>query len=251
MITTRTRIVQTVGAPLLACVLFVPAAAAQAQSLDEIIMASLEAAGGRDAMARITSVRQTGTFTMSITGLGDIAGDTEVVIIPNQKRYQSLDSDFIQQTGAWNGTSGWQSDPLQGTVDVEGQQAETLAVQTLLHPFLAYNTPELGPAEYRKLDDTEVGGRPHHVVAASTESLEFEIFVDAETKLVSRIRFDTDYPQVGTVTITAETSAHEEHNGVMFATRSSLDIPGLFTIETHYTTVELNGEVDHSIFEKP
>ncbi len=139
MITIATRIIKAVGALLLGCVLFVPAAAAQAQTLDEIIEASLEAAGGRDAMARVTSVRRTGTFTMSITGVGDIDGDTEVVIIPNQKLYTLLDSDFIQETGAWNGTSGWQSDPMQGTVDV--------AAQTLLHPFLAYNRPELGPAE--------------------------------------------------------------------------------------------------------
>ncbi len=68
---------------------------------------------------------------------------------------------------------------------------------------------------------------------------------------MSRIRFDTDYPQVGTVTITSESSAYEEVDGVMLATRSSVDIPGLFTIETTYTAVELNGEVDHSIFEKP
>ena len=77
MITTRTRIVQTVGALLLACGLFVPAGAAQAQTLDEIIEASLEAAGGREAMARITSVRQTGTFIMS-TDYGDLAASVRV-----------------------------------------------------------------------------------------------------------------------------------------------------------------------------
>ena len=47
MITIATRTLKTVGALLLGCVLFVPAGAAQAQTLDEIIEASLEAAGGR------------------------------------------------------------------------------------------------------------------------------------------------------------------------------------------------------------
>ena len=251
MITIATRTLKTVGALLLGCVLFVPAGAAQAQTLDEIIEASLEATGGREAMARITSVRQTGTFTMSITGLGDMDGDTEVIIIPNQKLYQSLDSDFIQQTAAWNGTSGWQSDNMQGTVDVEGQQAETLAAQTLLHPFLPYNTPELGRVEFSKLDDTEIGDRPHHVVGVSAGSLTYEISVDAETKLVSRIRFDTITPGVGPMTVTADASEYKEHNGVMVASQTTVDMPGLIRIETRYTTVELNVEVDHSIFEKP
>ena len=247
--TMATRFVHTRNALLLACLLFVPAGAAQAQSLDEIIEASLDAAGGRDAINAITSVRHTGTFTMS-TAYGDIDGDTEVVIIPNQKLYQNLDSDLFQQTGAWNGTTGWQSDTMQGTVDVEGQQAESLRAQTALHPFLDYNNPGLG-GEFRQLDDTEIGGRPHHVVEVSTGTIAFEIAVDAETKLVSRVRFETDVPQAGRVTITAEASGYEEHNGVMFAARASLDVPGLITIDTHYMTTELNVEVDHSIFEKP
>ena len=250
MIKMTARMLRTTGTLLLACVLFVPAGAAQAQTLDEIIEASLEAAGGRDAVAAITSVRQTGTFVMS-TGYGDISGDTEVVIVPNQKIYQELDSDLFQQTGAWNGTAGWQSDNMQGTVDLEGQQAESLEFQTMLHPFLPYNTPALGPAEFSKLDDAEVGGRPHHVVEVSRGSILYKFFVDAETRLVSRIMFDTDIPQAGRVTITGEASGYEEYNGVMLPMRNTVDVPGFVTIETRYTTVELNGEVDHSIFEKP
>ena len=250
MTTTGTRIAKTLGAVVLACGLSLPARAAQAQTLDEIIQASLEAAGGREAMGRITSVRQIGTFTMS-TGYGDLDGDTEVLIIPNEKLYQELDSDLFQQTGGWNGTAGWQSDSMQGTVDLEGQQAESLEYQTHLHPFLPYNTPAYSPAEFSKLDDAEVGGRSHHVVAVSRGSISFKFFVDAETKMVSRIMFDTDVPQARRVTITAEASGYEEHNGVMLATRSTVDVPGLITIEARYTTVELNVEVDHSIFEKP
>ena len=249
MMTTKIRIVQTVGALLLACGLFIPAGAAQAQTLDEIIEASLEAAGGREAMARITSVKRTGTFTMS-TDFGDIEGDTEVIIIPNQKAYQMLDSDLFQQTGAWNGTTAWQTDPLQGGVtDLEGQQAEIFIGQTLLHFFLPYNTP--GAGEYRKLDDAEVGGRPHHVVGLSTGTLEIELFVDAETKLISQISFETDMPQIGTVKITGGYSDYEEYDGAMLATHISLEIPGFATIDTRLTTTEINVEVDHSIFEKP
>ena len=244
------RIVQTIGVLLLACVLFVPPTAAQAQTLDEIIEASIEASGGRDAMARITSVRRTGSFTMG-TAFGDVEGDTDVIIIPNQKLYQAQNSDLFEQTSVWNGTSAWQSDTMQGTRDLEGAQAVSLQAQTLLHYFLPYNTPELGQAEYRKLDDTELDGRPHHVVGVLVGTNELEIFVDAETKIVTRVRFEMDNLQGGTVEATADSLAYEAFDGVMMPTRITVDIPGIATIDTRYTTTELNVEVDHSIFEKP
>ena len=250
MITTKTRIEQTVGALLLACVLLVPAATAQAQTLDEIIEASLEAAGGRDAMARVTSVKRTGSSTMN-TPFGPIEGDAELIIIPNQRVYQSLDSEVFQQTSAWNGTAAWQSDTMQGTIDLEGAQAGNLQAQTLLHYFLPYNAPELVLAEYRKLDDTEVEGRPHHVVGVTVGTFEIEMLVDVETKMLRRVRFEIDNPAGGTVEASMDTLDYEAFDGVMMPTRTTLDIPGVVTIDTMFTTTELNVEVDHSIFEKP
>ena len=250
MISVAVRIVQVVGVLLLACVLSVPAAVAQAQTLDEIIEASLEASGGRDAMARITSVKRSGSFTMS-TAFGDLEGDTEVMIVPNRKFYQAQVSEVFEQTSAWNGSSAWQSDTMQGMRDLEGAQAANLQAQTLLHYFLPFNRPELGPAEYRKLDDTEVGGRPHHVVGVSVGTFELEILVDVETKMVTQVRFEMDNPQGATVEATVDSLAYEAFDGVMMPTRNTVDIPGIATVDTRYTTTELNVEVDHSIFEKP
>ena len=96
-----------------------------------------------------------------------------------------------------------------------------------------------------------MGGRPHHVVGLSTGTLEIELFVDAETKLISQISFETDMPQIGTVKITGGFSEYEEYDGAMLATHTSLEIPGFPTIDTRLTTTEINVEVDHSIFEKP
>ncbi len=53
------------------------------------------------------------------------------------------------------------------------------------------------------------------------------------------------------MTITADASGYEEFEGVMLPTLNSVDIPGAFTMDTRFTTTELNREVDHSIFEKP
>ena len=142
------------------------AGAAQAQTLEEIVNASLEATGGREALGSVASVRQTGTFTMS-TPFGDLDGNVESVVIPNQKLYQSLDSDLFQQTTGWNGTAAWQSDNTQGVTDVTGPQAAALVAQASLHPFWEYGASGPFAPTFSRLDDAEVDGRNHHVVQVS------------------------------------------------------------------------------------
>ena len=226
------------------------AGAARAQTLEEIANGSLEATGGRDALASVESVRQTGTFTMS-TPFGDLEGDFENLVIPNRKLYQSFDSDLFQQRTGWNGTAAWQSDNTQGVVDVTGAQLAALVAQSSLHPFWDYgSTGPFAPA-YSRLDDAELNGRNHHVVQASWAGVDFQVLVDAETLLVSRIQFTQEVPGMGTAAVTADASDYEEHGGVLWSASNTVEVQGAFTIDMRIDAVEINGEVDHSVFEKP
>lgn len=226
------------------------AAAARAQTLDEIAAASLEATGGRDALASVESVRQTGTFTMS-TPFGDLEGDFENVVIPNRKLYQSFDSDLFQQRTGWNGTAAWQSDNTQGVVDVTGAPLAALVAQSSLHPFWNYGSSGPFAPAYSRLDDVELNGRNHHVVQASWQGVDFQVLVDAETLLVSRIQFSNEVPGMGTVAVTADASDYEEHGGVLWSAGNVVEVQGAFRIDMRIDAVEINGAVDHSIFEKP
>ena len=226
------------------------ASAARAQTLEEIANGSLEATGGRDALARVESVRQTGTFTMS-TPFGDLEGDFENLVIPNQRLYQSFDSDLFQQRTGWNGTAAWQSDNTQGVVDVTGAQLAALVAQSSLHPFADYGGSGPFTPEYSRLDDAELDGRNHHVVQASWQGVDFRVLVDAETLLVSRIQFAQEVPGMGTLTVTADASDYEEHGGVMWSASNTVEVEGAFRIDMRIDAVEINGEVDQSIFEKP
>ena len=76
--------------------------AAQAQSLDEIIDAAVAAVGGREAIARIESVSRVGTFSMA-TDFGDLGGETEVVVIPNQKLPGAFEIDTTYEETVING----------------------------------------------------------------------------------------------------------------------------------------------------
>ena len=226
------------------------AGAARAQTLEEIVNGSLEATGGREAIGGVESVRQTGTFTMS-TPFGDLEGDFDNVVIPNRKLYQSLDSDLFRQTTGWNGIAAWQSDSTQGVTDVTGAQLAALVAQSSLHPFWDYGGSGPFTPEYSRLDDAEVNGRNHHVVQASWQEIDFRILVDAETLLVSRIQFANEVPGMGTMTVIADASDYEEHGGVMWSASNTVEIEGAFRIDMSIAAVEINGEVDPSIFEKP
>ena len=226
------------------------AGAVRAQTLEEIANGSLEATGGRDALASVESVRQTGTFTMS-TPFGDLEGDFENLVIPNQKLYQSFDSEFFQQTTGWNGVAAWQSDNTQGVVDVTGSQLAALVAQSSLHPFWDYGGSGPFAPEYSRLDDAELNGRNHHVVQASWQGVDFQVLVDAETLLVSRIQFAQVVPGMGTAAVTADASDYEEHGGVLWSASNTVEVQGVFRIDMRIDAVEINGEVDHSVFERP
>lgn len=226
------------------------AGAAQAQTLEEIVDASLEAVGGREALAEVESVRQTGTFTMS-TPFGDLEGSVENVVIPGRKLYQSLDSDLFQQTTGWNGIAAWESDSTQGVRDLGGPAAAALVAQSSLHPFWDYGSSEPDAPVYSRLDDIDLDGRNHHVVQASWQGFDFQVLVDADTMLVSRIEFASEAPGMGPVTVVADAAGYEEHAGVLWSATNTIEIEGAFRMDVRLTGVEVNGEVDHTIFDKP
>ncbi len=235
---------------LLTFAVLVWAGAAQAQSLDEILEAAVAATGGSEAIGRIETVRRTGTFTMG-TDFGAIEGDTEVVIIPNQKVYQALTSDLLSQTTAWDGTVAWQSDDFTGTVELTGADAANLRNQAVLNWFQTYQNPAFDGAQYAKADDQQVAGRDHFVVEISTGGIDYRYFLDKETHLVTQLTVAFDSSALGPVEATIRLSEYETFEGVKMATRSQLSIPGVFDLDTTYDRTEINVVVDETIFQKP
>ena len=227
------------------------AGAAQAQSLDEIVEAAVAATGGREAIERIESVRRTGPFIMG-TEFGDIGGDLEAVIIPNQKVYQSLRSDLFSQTSAFDGTVAWQSDDLQGTVELSGTDAANIRNQAGPEWFIAYQNPEFDDGQYAKGDDQQLGGRDHFGVELSAGGLDYRYLLDKETHLVTQLMLEISNPQFGGMAeITVRLSEYETFEGVKMPTRQRLNIPGLFELDATFSETVINGPVDQAIFTKP
>ena len=217
--------------------------------LDEIVNSSLEATGGREALARVESVRQTGTASIS-TPFGELEGSFESVVVPNQSFYQRFDSDLFQLTTAWNGVTVWTLDNISGVVvdDATETTPSLAAMESWPHPFWSYGTSGADAPEFSLLDDAELNGRNHHVVQVSWQGTDSQVFVDADTMLVSRIQVVESGIGMGAVTVvTADMYDYDEHGGVMWAAGSRTETQGI-TIDARIYVVEVNGEVDPSIF---
>ena len=192
-------------------------------------------------MARVESVRQAGTLLMS-TPFGDLEGSVESIIIPNRRLYQRVDLDVDGRTTGWNGVTAWQSDYTQGVTEAW--------VASSLHPFWDYGATSPDSAEFSRLADAELAGRNHHVVQVSRPGVDSQVFVDADTMLVSRIQITEDVPGMGAVTVTGDRYDYQEHGGVMWPLGNRVELPGVVTIDARVSVIEVNGEVDRSIFER-
>src|SRR5262245_6745742 len=126
---------------LLAAFIFT-AAAASAQTADEIIEKTVTAMGGRAALSKITSRVTKGTMTVG-TENGDIPATVEITQqAPNKsRRYIVLDlSQFGMGTSTvdqrFDGTSGYLLDAMRGNSALTGSQLENLKNNIFPSPFL-------------------------------------------------------------------------------------------------------------------
>jgi outer membrane lipoprotein-sorting protein len=230
------------------------AAAASAQTADEIIEKTLTAMGGRAALGKLTSRSSTGTMTVSTPG-GEIAGTIEVLNeAPNKSR--TLITLDLSAVGAgpmtldqrFDGTSGYAIDTMRGNHEITGGQLELMKHNTFPTPFLDYK--ERGSKA--ELAGTEkVGDRDAYVLNITPASgPASRLFVDAQTYLPVKAVTTVNVPEVGDLEQTTELSDYRAVDGVQvpFRIKGSSSVQS-FTIAVN--KVEHNVKVDEALFSKP
>lgn len=232
----------------------VSAGTVSAQTVDELIEKSLTAAGGRAAVAKVTSRSITGKMAIS-TENGDIAGTIEAVNqAPNKmRRLITLDlsqfgmgSATIEQR--FDGTTGYVMDSMRGDSALSGSMLENLKNSIFPSPFLDYKERGtkilLGGKE-------KVGDRDAYALSITPASGPVtRLFLDAETYLPLRTIVTLEVPEVGPQEQTTDFSDYRDVDGVKMA----YVIKGTSAIQTFtitITKVEQNIKVDPALFTKP
>ena len=239
---------------LLGLLVLMSAAAASAQTVDEIVEKSIAAEGGRPALAKVKNRSSAGRINMSTPG-GDISGTIEVFNeAPNKSR--SLVKIDLSAMGAgtvvvderFDGTSGYSMDSMQGDSAITGSRLDALKNSVFPSVFLDYK--ERG-TKLTLVGKEKVGDRDAIALSfVPATGPATKVWIDAATYLALKSAITVDHPQLGTVEQTFEFSDYREVDGIKVAFMlKGMTGPQPFTVVLD--KVEHNVKIDPALFAKP
>ena len=231
--------------------MFCAASLARAQTADEIVAANIAATGGEDAIARIESITSTGKVHIESPLFGQLDGTFEAVRVPGKGYFEAIDLTVARQNKGWDGTTAWEQGPS-GLRMIAGPEATSLQLQSFVAPLAA--RLELAGADLgvERLDDAELNGRPHFVLEVSGgDAPTTTLFLDRETRLVSRSTAPASIPGLGEVKAVTDFGDYESIDGVMLAMTITVDMEGVSTTRVTWESTVFNTDVDESIFAVP
>lgn len=224
---------------------------ASAQTAEEIIAANIAASGGREAIARIENVTSTGRVTVESPIFGQFAGTLEVVRVPGRGYYESVELGPIAQQKGWDGARAWERGPA-GLRMLDGHELSTIVEQSFINPLVAALAIEPAGLRIERLDDSDVNGRPHYVLAISSDGRpRSTVYVDRETGLLTRGTIAMTVPNVGDAPAVLDLGGYEAVDGVALPTTVTITMEGISTTTLVLERTEANTEVDASIFAVP
>ena len=232
---------------LLAFLLTVPSVA-RGQTADEIVAANIKASGGDAAIARIANFTTKGRVTIESPLFGKLEGTLEMVGVPGRGYYEHAVLGPIEQTKGWDGTRGWELGP-NGARTLEGFELDVMRVQSFVNPFIAQRTLAPPGLRIERLDDAPVNGRPHYVLIVRTAAgPPATMFIDRETKLLTRSTMTVPIPNVGEASIVTEVGNYKPVAGVMISTTMTQVAEGIATTHVVLDETSANTAVDAKIF---
>jgi hypothetical protein len=248
--TTR-RLSGAVTLMLFGACLFGAPSGARAQTAEQIIAANIAASGGEEAIARIKNFGNTGRISVESPLFGKLEGTLEAVRVPGRGYYEHVVLGPIQQNKGWDGTRGWEQSPT-GLRTLNGVELAALATQSFVNPFVALRT--LAPAGLRieRLQDAEVLGRPHYVLAVKTaDSPTLTMYIDRQTNLLTRNSVMVAVPKLGEAPAVTDVGDYEVVAGVSMPTTMTVTMEGISTMRLTLKSTVVNTAVDATIFAAP
>ena len=211
---------------------------AGSQSAEAIISNYVEAAGGKKAMAKLTSRVSKGEFAMPAF---DVYAEMEVYIKPPNRVFTSVDGEMA--TSGVNGDVAWSINPMEGARVLTGSQKAGALRQALLNPLVRWKDhfttakvageAKIGESTCTRVDFTTKEGE---VVA---------YFLDQKTHLVLGMEESID----GAVFET-RVSDYREVDGVKLPFAITVE-GSQFSFEITLESVEHNVEIPDSKFDLP
>ncbi|MHC4937169.1 MAG: hypothetical protein ACYTGJ_13275 [Planctomycetota bacterium] len=211
-----------------------------------VIEKMIEALGGREAMAKVSSRRSDGKFAMPAQGMTATytewnGGEGKFRLIldlpPFGKMEQGVTGDVV-----------WESNPMTGGTIQEGEMAKMQKRTARLWPIL--NTKE----DYKSIQtiarETVDGKECIVILAIDADDNEEKWFIDGATHLRVKTTATIEAPMVGKISMTTTESDWREVEGLKFAFKTTID-QSIQKIEIQVESVQLNPETPEGTFSLP
>ncbi len=218
---------------------------------DTILEEHIAAKGGSEVLAGITSMKMTGQVEMP-------AMDMTLLMTMFQKAPNKLRMEVdIPQMGAtilngYDGEIAWESNPMAGGPSkLGGDRARAFAEQADMDGFLVGAAESGYTVEY--IGDEEVRGAMNHKIKVMREdSSEVLLFLDAESKLETKIEAEAPNPMTGAMT-TVETfmSDYRVVGGMKVPYRMEVVIGGEPFQTLTFSDIRTNVPINDSVFAYP
>lgn len=214
---------------------------------EEIMEKSIQATGGREAAAKVTSLVAKGT--MDIVAMGGTASTEMYAKAPDKRMSVTNVDGYGEVRQGYDGKTAWSSEPQNGLVDVTGDNLAAMRRDSQFNGDLRWKDL------YKQADVTgkeKVGNRDCWVVKMTpNEGKVVTRYYDAETFLLTRIVTTTDSPQGPAEVSVVFSDWRDLGNGIKAAHTVTMTLPGIGDLVTKYKEYQYNVEIDDAKFAKP
>jgi zinc protease len=212
-----------------------------------VLDSALAAKGGEAKLRAIKTMKMSASGTTLVQGQTAKLDVARIMVLPDKMRIDAtLDlGQKVEISIGIDGNKGWNKDPS-GLTDIQTDALAAVAFERWRDPeFILLRHLEKGTA-VAPLSDDKINGRGHAVLRmTSPMGVNVTIFVDRETKLISRIAFE----EGGAVSVD-DFSDYRLVNGIMVAHSRVSIAPGR-TTTLKLTKIEFDQAVDPAVFAKP
>ncbi|HUI54427.1 MAG TPA: hypothetical protein VLY04_05625 [Bryobacteraceae bacterium] len=214
-----------------------------APPVDQIIEKSIAAAGGRDAMMKMTSL--VGIGSLEIVAMGANASFEVYMKAPNKRLTVTVVEGYGEIKRGYDGKAGWNSEPQNGLVDLAGEELAALKREAVFNGELHWK--EL----YPKAEVTgkgKVGTRDCWIVKLTpAEGPPVTHYYDAETFQGAKVISATAQGE-----IPVELSDYRDiGNGVKSPYTMKITQPGIGELIIRFKEFRPNAQIDDAKFAKP
>ena len=233
----------TIAGLFLAALLTAPGSA---QTAEQVLKKMIEAQGGQKLFESIKDITLTGSIEIPMQGL---SGTLTVYKKEPDKRRIDFEVRGMVITQAYDGQTGWYTNPQTGNIDEMNEEQLTESKREAM-PIVAIIYPEKYGMTYTYQGKENIEGRDYYILEESyPDGFKATLYIDATTYLIYKQKVKS--MEMGTeVEIEQFSSDYKKVNGMMIAHSIVAYAGGEEAQKITINEVKINTGLDDAMFKK-